>query len=539
MRYEENPFNVLHVSMRDSQDKILDKVEDLSLTLDEAICSQAASILTNPTKRLEAEVSWFPGYTPKKIKEAFEDAKSAPDEFIDNLSEDELSYADINAEILAFLNIQMPHLIKDYLLKCISDLEKIDSDALFNELNKERNVGGIPVIPNIEVLTTVLQNRKQELADIFYSFLKSFGQEKLVDILTAAIEENTNSGKLEAAPILLWLIEKYEIDIQSDLEAATDKVQQQLTFISNSVNNTTTDETLDVAVDSLDYLLKSWDRLAQPIQVSMQSQGLEHSASKDLAYAVRQLALNLYNEHNHLNIAKRITEIIGSVFAEVVTVAEKTNEDLTILNNISSRNEYAKNHPLVRQAYSESKSLGIKESQKNPKRGLENAKSLRKHADILRTLIIKMIAVQYPFDRPINRAEVELAYETFSSLARQMGKELKPQITMDNGGEILVAAMDAYAQAMLECVMLYANATKKWRKSAKFLLEVKEYAFENETKNKIEDAIATFNSFSTTENEEDDDDDEIRKQLEAQSAQASGCLIPIISALILCALLFT
>lgn len=429
MRYEENPFNILHVSMRDSQDKILDKVEDLSLTLDEALCSQASAILTNPTKRLEAEVSWFPGYTPKKIKEAFEDAKSTPDEFIDNLSE-ELSYADVNAEILAFLNISYRTLLKDYLVKIASDLEKIDVGELFNELNKARNVAGIPAIPNIDLLETAVQNRQKELSEIIYSFLKSFGQDQLVKIITSAIEESTNIGKLESKTLLLQLIEKYEIDIQTDLEAATNNVEQQVSYISDSVDKGISNEELNSAIDLLDSSLRSWDRLAQPIQVSMQSQGLEHSASKDLAYSVRQLALKLYNEHSQLDASKRIIHLMKIIFAEVLTVAEKTDEDISILNNLNDRDSY------INKASLECKKC-MEEVEKNPAIGYENANRLQNS--------LKNICSFFMNESMKNvMASVELLNQYLS-------------------------IEELYINAMLQCIMSYGNATKEWKKCQKFI----------------------------------------------------------------------
>lgn len=534
MRYEENPFNILHVSMRDSQDKILDKVEDLSLTLDEALCSQAASILTNPTKRLEAEVSWFPGYTPKKVKEAFEDAKSAPDEFIDNLSADNLSYADVNAEILAFLNIPYPTMLESYLLKIASDLEDIDTDALLNELNKERNAAGIPSIPNIDVLTTALHNRQKELSEIIYSFLKGFGRDKLVDILTSAIEESTDLGELESEALLLQLIEKYEVDIQSSLEEAASKVEQQITFIRDSADNGISDRELNSAIDTLDSLLKAWDRLAQPIQVSMLSQGLEHSASKMLAYSIRQLALKVYNEHNQLDASKRLIALMQNVFAEVLTVAEKTSEDITILNEIANKAETVKNNFFVQRA---NNSVEISITRRNPSKGLLSAHGLMATANKTKRTLVKMISLGFALDTPIDGDELDKLYLQESAF-RKYWNDLKlpirmkdREITLDNGGEILIATMDAYAQGMLECITLYANETKDWEESIKFLLKAQEFAFEHETKNKIENAIKLFKD--TLKNT-----DRFSAQAVNPTQVTTGCLLPILSILILCALLF-
>lgn len=443
MRYEDNPFNILHVSMRDSQEKILDKVEDLSLTLDEALCSQASSILTNPTKRIEAEVSWFPGYTPKKIKEALEDAKATPDEFIDNFSEDELSYADVNAEILAFLNIPYPNMLKDYLLKIASDLENVDTDALFNELNKERNVAGIPAIPNIDILNTAVQNRKRDIAESIHIKLKKIDDiEKRIEILTYVVENDTSNGKIAPSSVIKDIIEKYEIDIQETLNYTASKVETLGTFVEMDLDRG--DEAkIDEGLQLYERQLKTWDRIAQPIQVLMQSQGLEHAASKEMAHSVRQLALKLYNEHGQLDASKRLINLMKTVFAEVLTVAEKTEEDTIILNRISNRDS------IFNKAISRCKEV-VDDVKSAPTSGFANAEKLR--------------------------SEFERMLDTSIRATFKNPNNIDP-----NGLDRVAELSDIYINAMLACIIAYGNATKEWGECETFLDTLSKYAVNPKT----------------------------------------------------------
>ena len=422
MRYEENPFDILHVSMRDSQEKILDKVEELSLTLDENLCSQASSVLTNPTKRLEAEISWFPGYTPKKVRDTIERAKEEPDEFIDELSEGELNYADVNAEILALLNISYPKLFSTYLTKVACDLENIDVEALFDELNKERVAAKIPTIPDVDALNKALKNRQNELTEIIYSRIKGFGQDKMIEILTDAIEESTDLGELEAEQLILQLIEKYEVDIQSSLDEAAAKVEQQINFISESSDNGISDDELNNSIDLLEAQLKAWDRLAQPIQVSMQSQGLEHSASTDLAYSVRSIAIKLYNEHGKLEAAKRLIKLMQAIFAEVLTVAEKTDEDINILSNISSRDV------LVSRTFKECDKY-VEEAKSYPEKGYKIANEI------------------------LSKVSVKLKSEETNSAESVLKDEI----------------LDIYINAALACIIQWGNRTKNGMRAIRSL----------------------------------------------------------------------
>ena len=80
--------------------------------------------------------------------------------------------------------------------------------------------------------------------------------------------------------------------------------------------------------------LKGWDRVAQPIQVSRKSRGLDHDESKDIAFQARSLALHLFNEHDYLEDAKLLSNTLKGLFAEVAVVSDKIEEDVGALDEI-------------------------------------------------------------------------------------------------------------------------------------------------------------------------------------------------------------
>ena len=67
----DNPFHVLSATPRDNRQRIHDLADEQSLIGDHEKCSNARSDLTNPRKRLVAEVAWFPGVGPSRAYEAF------------------------------------------------------------------------------------------------------------------------------------------------------------------------------------------------------------------------------------------------------------------------------------------------------------------------------------------------------------------------------------------------------------------------------------------------------------------------------------
>ena len=55
----ENPFHILSASPRDNRRRIMELADERSLLLDSGKCMQARSDLTNPRKRLSAEIAWL------------------------------------------------------------------------------------------------------------------------------------------------------------------------------------------------------------------------------------------------------------------------------------------------------------------------------------------------------------------------------------------------------------------------------------------------------------------------------------------------
>ena len=56
--------------MRDDRRRIMELAEEKSLVSDEVAVRGATAVLTNPRRRLEAEIGWLPGLAPKRISEA-------------------------------------------------------------------------------------------------------------------------------------------------------------------------------------------------------------------------------------------------------------------------------------------------------------------------------------------------------------------------------------------------------------------------------------------------------------------------------------
>jgi hypothetical protein len=77
-----NPFWVLWVSTRDPNQRIVESADEKALVLNPDVCESARATLTNPRKRLTAEMSWLPGVSPTR---AWQVATAFKGGFVDNM----------------------------------------------------------------------------------------------------------------------------------------------------------------------------------------------------------------------------------------------------------------------------------------------------------------------------------------------------------------------------------------------------------------------------------------------------------------------
>lgn len=75
----ENPFVILGVTPTSPRREILEKAEEASLSVDPDLVSQCRAVLTNPAKRLEAELQFLPGVTGAVIPRVCDAIKSNPE----------------------------------------------------------------------------------------------------------------------------------------------------------------------------------------------------------------------------------------------------------------------------------------------------------------------------------------------------------------------------------------------------------------------------------------------------------------------------
>jgi len=333
----QNPFNILNATSRDNRRRIMELADERSLMLDSSECTQARSDLTNPRKRLSAEVAWLPGIGPKRAVEVLALIELSPPKLlgIDKLTS--VARANLLAAGLSRLPDCSSDDIAEWILEISWTFEDIDPEELSAILNEERIVSGFPEITDLSAVETEIQERRHHYQQVIKAALNNLSAKNRVKAVTIAVESATDVGE-DQGPILLDdLVDSYEIEIQTLLEKEEGNIKVLIEKIQTAIDAERPDSTIAPMINQLIQVVKNWDTVAQPIQVSAKSRGLDHDASHRVAKLVRGMAIDLFNKHGKLNFSQQITNMLQEVFAEVGEVAERTAEDAEALGEIAKK----------------------------------------------------------------------------------------------------------------------------------------------------------------------------------------------------------
>ena len=331
-----NPFYTLGATAEDGRRRIAELAEEKSLVEDEASIREARSVLTNPRRRLAAEVGWLPGLGPERVAEAISVLEVYPEEIrrISNLPP--LARANLLADAMVRAGSSLAGTdIAQWILELSETHERVDAEEIVALLNEARSTAGFAAINNQESVEEELQGRRRHFRDAIKRCLDQLPASSLVDAVTLAVDRATHNGEVHAPILIDDLIDTYEVEAQEFLDKETENVRTIVQQIRDRAEESADEDTMDGLVAKLERVVTNWDYVAQPIQVSFSSQGRSHGLSHEVAREIRELAVELYNEHRLLEVSKRLTEIQQEVFAEIAKITEQLDDDAARLDEIT------------------------------------------------------------------------------------------------------------------------------------------------------------------------------------------------------------
>ena len=336
----QSAFAVLGVTTRDNRKHIVELAEEKSLELDHDVCQKARSDLTNPRTRLSAEIAWLPGVSPRKATQ-----------LVDNLLTDPMAVrqesglptlAHLNLLAAAFEAVDGEHDADDlagFIMETAYLAEELSPEDVLRDINEDRAVSGFPEVRTLDQIEAELNERKRYYRGAIRDALDRLSPMTLILVMTEIVDSVTSGGEYHAPGLVDDLVDSYEVETQGVLQKEFENIHKLIKAARQHAGSG--EAAVKPYVDKLDAVARNWDKIAQPIQLSSKARGIDHEASRDLAYEIRSLAIDLFNKHDMLAQSQRLTSLIQELFSEVPEIADRVEEDADALADIFQQRKQA------------------------------------------------------------------------------------------------------------------------------------------------------------------------------------------------------
>ncbi|MDR2012496.1 MAG: hypothetical protein LBQ20_05535 [Rhodanobacter sp.] len=336
----QSAFAVLGVTTRDNRKRIVELAEEKSLELDQELCQKARSDLTNPRTRLSVEIAWLPGVSPRKATQLVDGLLSNPMAIRQESGLPTLAH--LNLLAVAFEAVDGKHDADDlagFIMEVAYLAEELTPEEVLRDINEDRAVSGFPEVRALDQIEAELAERKRYYRNAIKDALDRLPPMTLIQVMTETVDGVTSGGDDHAPGLIDDLVDSYEVETQGILQKEAENVHKLIKAARDHADSG--EAAVKPYVDKLDAVARNWDKIAQPIQLSSKARGIDHEASRDLAYEIRSLAIDLFNKHDMLAHSQRLTGLIQELFSEVPEIADRVEQDADALADIFKERKQA------------------------------------------------------------------------------------------------------------------------------------------------------------------------------------------------------
>lgn len=433
---DRSAFMVLGATIRDSRKRIVELAEEKALELPQDVCQKARSDLTNPRTRLGVEMAWLPGVSPRKASDLIGALHSDPASIRRESGLPVL--AQLNLESAAFESmgeVRDPSDLARFIAEFASLADALDPEDVLRDLNEDRSVAGFPEVKGAELVESELTERKRYYRTIIKSTLEKLSTPSLIRVMTDTVGDATCEGTEQAPSLIDDLVDSYEVETQGFLQKEAENVKKLIKATSDAAPKG--EAATKQYADQLEAVARNWDKVAQPIQLSARARGTDHEPSRELAYAIRGVAIELFKKHDMLALAQRLTSLLQELFAEIPDVAEQLQDDAGVLRQIAWLEPIREMCARV-------------------------GENIEHHPDT--------------------------AYDEGQRLLRD-GRALLDKLSANASHTVGAEANDLIAQTLTGCAIAYGNKTSAWERCALLLTTALDLATSEDTRKRINDNL--------------------------------------------------
>lgn len=332
------PFAVLGASVHDDRRRIVELAEAKSLELDSDLCQKALADLTNPRTRLGAEMAWLPGFPPDKAPKLLAGLVDGSVDTSGIWGAPVLADLNVAAATLEFMDEHYMQYMPGTIVILGSRESELTPEGLRRLINEDRALSGFPPISALDQIEFEIDERKRYYRSAVKDALNRLPPAILVDMMTEVADAAT-AGSFGQTQLVDDIVDSYEMHAQEVLGKEADNVAQLIAATRDSVG--AGEAAIAFYLDQIESVARNWNLIARPVRLNRHGRGLHYPPANDLAWALRSLSLDLFNQHGMLESAQRLTALVRGLFSDIPEVAERVDEDSTALADIAVERKQA------------------------------------------------------------------------------------------------------------------------------------------------------------------------------------------------------
>ena len=438
-----NAFFVLGANPREDRKRIVELADEAALSSDHETCQKARSDLTNPRARLGVELAWLPGVSPRRAATLMQSLSDDPMSIRKEVGIPALAHCNLLAS--AFEAVDSAWRASDVALfaeQLARLVDELDAETILRAINEDRSVSGFPEIKGADQVSEELSARMRAYRNAIKDALNRLPPSELIGAMTQLVDSTTSTGAKHAPELVDELVDSYAVETQQFLQREAENAEKLI--VAARENAKAGEAAVKSIIDRLESVLRNWRKVAQPLQLSFKARGLDHDSSKNLAYKVRNLAVDIFNDHNHLGHSLRLTHLLKELFSEVPDILDRVEGDAKALGDISKRREEASAIDPIRSLCDEV----FRSVDRNPLLAQREGQRLLEEGKVL-----------------LKAAPVKATSPTY------------------------LEASDLLAATLMHCAVAYGNLTSKWEPCLRLLQAALELANDAKLKQKVRENL--------------------------------------------------
>lgn len=335
-----NAFALLGASSRDNRRRIVELAEERSLEIDHEVCQKARSDLTNPRSRLSVEIAWLPGVSPGRAKKLLGQLLEDPHSIREESGLPELAFANLLGAAFELIgSADSAKYVADFIEHLADHVEYLSTEDASRYINEDRSIAGFPDVGSDELVEDELAERRRYYIKAIKGALDRMQPESLVEAMTIAVESATVGGEVHAPSLIDDLVDSYALESQEFLKQEAENAAQLIKAARSAIGSG--ESAISTCIVNLENVVRSWNKVARPVQLSSKARGLDHDASKELAFSIRSLAIDLFNDHDMLATSRKLTALLEDQFSDIPDLAERVSVDSETLSDIAEKRQAA------------------------------------------------------------------------------------------------------------------------------------------------------------------------------------------------------